>query len=159
MSVKEAARELSHAVQAGKLIAFGRTALGAREPVERTKWLDYAIWLKKDLTPYVALNEPPWSEEFKDIRFERPAVLALWPEREPVHMATARAETAACMLFVEHMTASPTIATMTREDAIEQAKAEIPKLSGRAGRRAWDTAIQRTGAIAWRKPGPRKRRA
>ena len=160
-SAPEAVRALWQALQKGCLIADGiDPGVGRRVEIPPREWHDLKL-LGEDRRPNSvrALNRIGLPGHGYDcILISQDAVLHKWPETEKRHVSRAGAEGRAQAWFASQMRASPDVKVSTRDEAIQQAIARFDGLSERAGKRAWTSAIQETGALAWNAGGRPKKR-
>lgn len=99
---------------------------------------------------YDAQQRPPsWTH----LQISKRAVLERWPRPA----ANIRPENQCFQWLLEEIRQSPTKRSKSKAVFLTEAKARFPGLKDRQFKRAWENALSKAGAEAWKKPGPSRR--
>lgn len=147
-SIAEAEKELWQFLSDGRLTAeaFDQHQ-GKPVDIPRRDWSYLKLFEEheRDALKYDALGEEPYTR----IKLKRDDLLKLWP---PI-AATVNVEQNCRRWLIEQMRESKTVKRFTKAFFKEAAKKKFPTLSGRQFLRAWNDAIEASGATAWKRPG------
>ncbi|SFU78036.1 hypothetical protein SAMN02799631_02235 [Methylobacterium sp. 174MFSha1.1] len=149
-ALHSAITELRFQLKAGKIVATWKWQERERAAIPKLHWIDHGIKCNKFDYLDVKGGNPKGGSL---IRLDRGEVLKLWPAETPKISAENRA-TELLKGLMEQSLENP---AMTRDDAIQWARNQVPSLGVQAGLRAWRAAVKQAGAKAWSKAGPRSR--
>ncbi len=148
MSIREAEAALWHALAGGVLTAEGLDSNGKPVEIPSREWAFLKLFEEHqtDVLKYDPLDPSP---AFKRVHFRRTDLLKVWPQASP----TIRAERDCYVWLASQMEESPDHKPKSREQFWTEAKLKFPTLAKRQFVRAWERAIQKSGAISWSQAG------
>jgi len=148
MSVGAAEKELWRALSEGHLTAEAMDTSGKPVDIPEREWPYLMLFEEgeRDALKYGALAR---FEPFKRVHLRRSDLFKLWPGAG----STINTERDCCAWLVTKMEESPYRKPKPRDQYWADAKREFRTLAKRQFVRAWERAIQESGAVSWSRAG------
>ncbi len=139
-------------LRSGRLVLTWKLCGKMREEIARFHWVDHDF--ERNVRGFLDVEGGNRNEDSL-VRVERDQVLKIWPEVSSEQGPTVKDVTQATRLLTKLMKESQEKPTMTREEALDWVRAQVPSLGVRAGKDAWKEAMVQARAPAWGKSGRR----
>ena len=154
MSVHEAEHALWHALADNRLVAEAMGADGRPVDIPAREWAFLKLFedREEDVLRYDALDR---FEPFTKVKLKRDNLMGLWPSA--MALGTINNETSCARWLAEEMARSPTARPKPKAWFWSEAEKQFPGIGKRQFTRAWDNAIVKTAAVAWRRAGRQKK--